>query len=190
MQLHTNTPIQTHHQVHTYARTQNTHTISGTLSHTHHTHSGSHSTASANKLTCTRYTEIPVHTYTRTTYPHSARDTPTHTLVHMPTLHSGSLSVQPVSQSEVFSHLLHMAPQRFYPTSLPQARTPGHICVVPPPPGGRLQQDASRSVCSGHSGQELKCSEEEPGASAPRLQERTALSPPPPRPPGALGPAS
>lgn len=31
-------------------------------------------------------------------------------------------------------------------------------------------------MCSGHSGQELKCSEEEPGASAPRLRERTALA--------------
>lgn len=31
-------------------------------------------------------------------------------------------------------------------------------------------------VCSGHSGQELKCSKEEPGASEPRLQERTALA--------------
>lgn len=31
-------------------------------------------------------------------------------------------------------------------------------------------------MCSGHSGQELKCSKEEPGASAPRLQERTALA--------------
>jgi hypothetical protein len=41
---------------------------------------------------------------------------------------------------------------------------------------GQLQQEPSRSVCSGHSGQELKCSEEEPGASAPRLQERTALA--------------
>lgn len=31
-------------------------------------------------------------------------------------------------------------------------------------------------MCSGHSGQELKCSKEEPGASAPPLQERTALA--------------
>lgn len=44
----------------------------------------------------------------------------------------------------------------------------------------------ARSVCSGHRGQELKCSEEEPGASAPRLQERIALAaaaaPPSPSP--------
>lgn len=45
-----------------------------------------------------------------------------------------------------------------------------------PPPPLQLQQEASCSVCSGHSGQELKCSKEEPGASAPRLQERTALA--------------
>lgn len=47
---------------------------------------------------------------------------------------------------------------------------------TPPHPPLQLQQEASRSVCSGHSGQELKCSKEEPGASAPRLQERTALA--------------
>lgn len=46
--------------------------------------------------------------------------------------------------------------------------------LFPSPP--QLQQEASRSVCSGHSGQELKCSKEEPGASAPPLQERTALA--------------
>lgn len=49
-----------------------------------------------------------------------------------------------------------------------------HLCSLPFPL--QLQQEASRSVCSGHSGQELKCSKEEPGASAPRLQERTALA--------------
>lgn len=47
-------------------------------------------------------------------------------------------------------------------------------------------------MCSGHSGQELKCSEEEPGASAPRLQESTALAAaaPPARSRGASEPRS
>lgn len=68
-----------------------------------------------------------------------------------------------------------------------QPRTTRHICAAHPPPGW-LWQEASRSVCSGHSGQELKCSEEEPCASAPRLRERRALAaaapPASPEPPG------
>lgn len=57
---------------------------------------------------------------------------------------------------------------------LSQAGTTGHICA--PLSSPQLQKEASRSVCSGHSGQELKCSKEELGASAPPLQERTALA--------------
>lgn len=55
--------------------------------------------------------------------------------------------------------LLHISPISL--NSPPPTPHP-HICAVHLP-SGRLQQEASRSVCSGHSGQELKCSEEEPG---------------------------
>lgn len=97
-----------------------------------------------------------------------------------PTLHTVP-SLQPIPHTQACPHIsfaqrpehnkhnlfttLHLFQKPVQPT------TSG---LHPSPP--QLQEEASRSVCSGHSGQELKCSKEEPGASAPRLQERTALA--------------
>lgn len=90
---------------------------------------------------------------------------PTHTQWRTPTAQ--------LTQSKGLSHLICALPPVNSPYPL-RAAHPAHLYSASPT--GRLQPAASRSVCSGHSGQELKCSEEEPGASAPRLQERTALA--------------
>ncbi|KAK2111426.1 hypothetical protein P7K49_011172 [Saguinus oedipus] len=99
----------------------------------------------------------------------------------MPTLHSSSLSLQHISHTYESSHpylhwghintivlLLLISPTSPYAGAL--------LCSSSPPRARPTTARSSRSVCSGHSGQELKCSEEELGASAPRLQERTALT--------------
>lgn len=140
-------------------------------------------------LTFKSFTEMPIHTYTM----HILR-TPntwhhTRNRVQMPTLHSNLLSPQPLSHTQESSHpclhcghintmviLLLISPTSPHTGAHLYSASPSRSPPHPTPAPGRLQQEASRSVCSGHSGQELKCSEEEPGASAPRLQERTALT--------------
>ena len=86
-------------------------------------------------------------------------------------------TVQP-AQSEVSSHSSPRGPRKRSVSTPRLSRQRGTsvqlIPPTPPHPAPRLRRNASRSVCSGHSGQELKCSQEGPRASAPRLRERTA----------------
>lgn len=112
------------------------------------------------------------HTHAQPTHTQGA--TPSHTCSQAHTTQRMTLRRAHFPAWSVLA-LIYIGPHnRLYPTFLPQARTPGaHLCSASP----TRQPAPARGfplVCSGHSGQELKCSEEEPGASAPRLQERTA----------------
>lgn len=119
---------------------------------------------------------MPVPTDTFAYPTHTQARTPTQILVQMPTYPGVHAHSPPPSEkgSHTYLHTAHL--NILYPrhASPNGPHTPAHLYSPSPTP--RLQQAASRSVCSGHSGQELKCNEEEPGASAPRLLERKALA--------------